>query len=450
MISKYKEPQSPKDKKTGFVAQRQWAVAPGRRRHLRPTKVALPLASTIILLIGGSAGFFYVGMNMTHASGNRPTIVSPRSSVSSTPVLASIPTLPVEHGAIASSQWIQDGSIETVYIDAAGHIQQLATKDGTNWRQTDLTRATGAAIANGEILTSYSWEKGSSWQIAYIDVLGHIHLLWSGDNSHWQVLDLTQRAGAPLSDGKSLLSYVWSVNDSQHIVYLDQQKHIQELVSVDGIAWQATDLTRLTNAPTPAGNAVSAFYWSKDQSQHIAYVAANKHVMELNSTGDGSWRGYDLTQLYGAPLANGNVIVGYEWQVTGTLLINYIDDKQHIQELLSTTSNAWEQRDLTTLTNRPLASGNSLAAYDWQQGNKRVIIYVDENKHIQELSLPPGERWQGIDLTQQASAPLASDTGLVGYDWLSQGNKVVVFVDTNHFVQSIIGTKNGNWRGADW
>ncbi|GCE26465.1 hypothetical protein KDA_19490 [Dictyobacter alpinus] len=443
---KYKEPKSPQQKSSTFVAQRQWAIPAGRRRHNRSKKVALPLASAIILLLGGGIGFYYIGISMTHANGNKPAIVAQVS----TPTIASVQTLPVKNGAITSAPWSQDDSIETAYIDATGHIQQLKSIDGLNWHQLDITQTTGAAVANGNVLASYSWDKGSSQQIAYIDVLGHIHLLWIGEDGHWQVVDITQRANAPLANGKSLVGYQWLVDDSQHVVYIDQQKHIQEIVSTDGVEWQAIDLTKLTNTATPASDAISAFTWSKDQSRHVAYVAANKHVMELNYVSGGSWQGHDLTRLYGAPLSNGNTIVGSEWRTTGTLLIDYIDENKHIQELLSTTSNVWNLRDLTTLASRPLASGNSLAAYDWPQGNLRIVVYVDENKHIQELSLPPYDRWQGTDITQSAGASLASDTGVIGYDWFARGSKTVVFVDSNNQVQSIIGLVGGKWKMVNW
>ncbi|GHO84880.1 hypothetical protein [Dictyobacter formicarum] len=448
---KYKEKKSRKKEAPVFMTQRPWAITTQRRRA-RSKRVALPLAATIILLLGGGGAFYFLGLNPSHASGNKPALTVQASPRARAQILAAptLQLLPVQGGAVAASQQISSGSTQTVYIDENSHIQQLSSKNGISWQQNDLTLATHSAISNGKALTNYSWDQGDRQQVAFIDVLGHIHILWAGADEHWQVLDVTQRAHAPLANGVTLVGYTAVADGSQHIVYIDQQKHIQLLTSTDGVQWQTTDITKSTRAPLANGIALSAFTWSKDGSNHIAYIDKNQHLQELSSTADGKWQDSDLTQYYGAPLANGNVIVAYEWRIAGSIHIDYIDSHNNIQELSKSTSTIWAVSNLTTLTNRPLAAGKSLSAYDWVQGNMRVLVYVDENKHIQELALPPFDRWQSNDLTQQAVTPLASDSGLVGIGWSSTGTKQVVFVDVNKRIHELTGFPGGKWKSSSW
>ncbi|GLV60158.1 hypothetical protein KDH_69800 [Dictyobacter sp. S3.2.2.5] len=432
------------------MTQRSWAIT-ARRRRARPQRVAFPLAVAVILLLGGGGAFYYLGLYSGHAAGgSKPALTTHATTTTRARVLTApaLQLLPVQGGAVAASQKLGDGSMQTVYLDTNSHVQQLSSKDGISWQQNDLTLATRAAVSNGKALTTYSWNQADRQQIAFIDVLGHIHVLWSGADDHWQVLDVTQRAQAPLADGVILVGYTALADGSQHIVYIDQQKHIQMLSSTDGLQWQTTDLTKSTDAPLSNGIALSAFSWSKDDSEHITYVDKSRHVQELYSTAAGKWQDSDLTQSAGAPLANGNVVVAYEWHIAGSIHIDYIDGRHNIQELSRTAVNAWSVSDLTTVTNRPLAAGKSLSAYDWVQGNMRVVVYVDENKHVQELALPPFDRWQGNDLTQQAVIPLASDSGLVGMDW--SGTKQVVFVDATNRVHELTGFPGGRWKMSNW
>ncbi|GCE06815.1 hypothetical protein KDAU_41440 [Dictyobacter aurantiacus] len=448
---KYKEKKSRRKEAPVYMTQRSWAIQ--TRRRARPKHVVLPLAVAVILLLGGGGAFYYLGLLPGHAAGGSKPALTPHPTMSARARIFAAPTLqllPVQGGAVATSQTLSDGSMQTVYLDTNSHVQQLSSKDGISWQQNDLTLATRAAVSNGKALTTYSWGQTDRQQVAFIDVLGHIHVLSSGANDHWQVLDVTQRAQAPLADGVILVSYTTLTDSSQHIVYIDQQKHIQMLSSTDGVQWQTADLTKATDAPLSNGIALSAFSWSKDGSEHIAYVDQSRHVQELYSTASGKWRDSDLTQSAGAPLANGNVIVAYEWRIAGSIHIDYIDVRNNIQELSRTALNAWFVSDLTTVTNRPLAAGKSLAAYDWVQGNMRVVVYVDESKHVQELALPPFDRWQGNDLTQQAVIPLASDSGLAGMDWSVTGTKQVVFVDATNRVHELTGFPGGRWKLSNW
>ena len=416
-----------------------------RKRRFKLRKVVLPFVSVIIFMLGTVGVLYSAGVHI----GDSSVAVTPVSNVI-TPVASAVKTLAVQGDAIAGSQGYTNSAQQTAYIDTQMHIQLLSSVDGQTWQQTDLTRLTGAPVTNGSVLTSYSWTKGGRQQIAYIDAFGHVHLLSSGVDGHWQVLDVTQLAAAPLAGGKTLFGYDWQQTGSQQIVFVDRSQHIQELESVDGTSWHVTDVTNLTHTAPSNGTALAGFIWTRAGEEHLVYIDDLRHVVDLFTTPGGSWQSIDLSTTDKAPLANGNVIVGYEWRINGTAYIDYIDGSNHIQELSSSLQAKWTLSDLTAVTNGPVANGKALAGYDWIQGGSRIILYIDTNKHIQELSQLPQENWVGADLTQLTASPLVDDAGLLGYTWSVHGSQQVAFVDATHHVEELSYIANGIWRKVNW
>jgi hypothetical protein len=419
----------------------------GRRRRFNMRGAWLPLIAVIIFILGTLGILYYSGLRFGSS-----TAEAVASHVVTTPgkLTPAAKTLPVQGSLITSAQGYTNSTQQTVYVDPQRHIQLLSSPDGQSWQQADLTQLTVAPLANGTGLTSYHWDKGGKQQIAYVDALGHIHLMSSGANGHWQVLDLTQRASAPLSDGVTLVGYQWSQTGSQQIIFLDQAQHIEELESTDGTNWHVTDITALTHTVIPNGLALTAFIWTRADEEQIVYVDANRHVMDLSTTPNGNWQSIDLTQTYHAPLSNGNVIVGYEWSINGTMQIDYIASNNHIQELSDSLQGKWTLSDVTATTNSPVTNGLALAGDDWIQGGERVLFYVDVNKHIQELSQLPQENWNEADLTQLTSSPVANGAGLLGYAWSINGSQQVVYVDATHHLAALSDIANSSWRKVNW
>lgn len=444
----YKEKKLPRDGRAEnpkFMLKRNWAIK-GRRRRLKPRKLILPFASAVIFILGGGGAFLYLGIHMTQANGTRSHVTPSTLSIAPPP----IKTFPVQSGAISAYQWVSNGSKQTAYVDVSGHVQYLKSTNEDNWQQLDLTRETGSAVTNGKVVAGFSWAKGNRQQIAYIDALGHIHVLWAGPDEQWHVIDVSQLAHAPQANGTTLVGYDWLDTGSQQLVYIDQFKHVEELSSADGMLWTATDVTKLTGSPVSNGIALAAFSWTKVANKEIVYTSKNRHIVEISSTADGLWQSVDLTKAYGAPVSNGNVVVGYDWRAVGSQQIDYIDNENHLQELSSLVPHSWTSSDLTIVTKRPVTNGKTLAGYDWLQGNARILLYVDANKHIQELSLPQLDRWKAIDLTQITTSPLANNTGLLGYVWNEQGRKEVVYVDSTQHIHSLMGSFSGSWKFENW
>ena len=356
-------------------------------------------------------------------------------------------TAPLANGRVlAGYQWINGGTKHELYIDASNHIQELASSDGQHWQITDLTKRSGAAVANGRALAGFEWQHGSSEQIVYIDAKRHIQQLSSSSEGQWDVTDLTRKAQAPLASGTAITGYEWTPGGSKQVVYIDQRGHVQELASGNGTDWRASDLTALTKAPAASKNVIAAYQWARLGSKQVDYIDINQHVHELSFI-EGSWQDTDLNGLVGAPLANDKTLVGYQWRQTGVSQIGYLDTNNHIQLLSSASAGNWSLVDLTQLVKAPVTNGNALVGYEWQQGERNVLYFIDGSDHIQEISDAPGENWQLADLNQfTLSAPPPNGKVLFGYDWAQHGSKQVVYIDNKNTVRELTSSNvPGRW-----
>ncbi len=406
-----------------------------------------------LLLLGIVSTFF---VYFTHAlAGSEPQTNPPAGAPQGAPNGVESSTIGVETTAPASNgrvlagyQWIHGDTKNELYIDAHNHIQELVT--GNERQITDLTRRSGAAIANGRTLSGFEWQCGNSEQVVYIDAKQHVQQLYASSEGQWDVLDLTRKAQAPLASGTAVAGYDWTQNGSKQVVYIDQRGHIQELASSDNVNWHASDLTALTKAPQANGNVLTAYQWDRQGSKQVDYIDINQHVQELSFT-EGSWHVSDLNSLVGAPLASGKTLVSYEWRQTGTSQIGYLDTNNHVQLLSSMNAGNWSLVDLTLLVKAPVANGNTLVGYAWQQGGSNVLYFIDTNNHIQELSDTPGENWQLTDLNPfTPGVPPPNGKVLFGYDWAQHGSKQVVYIDNANTVQELISSIPGKWELSSW
>jgi len=305
------------------------------------------------------------------------------------------------------------------------------------------------------MLCGFDWPAGRSKQVAYLDERDHIREMFVKEGDLWQEHDLTARANAPRASDKSpLAGYSWTAGGTKQIIYMDRNRHIQELyTSVHGW-WECTDLTALTNAPLVDGTALSGFEWTAGNTKQVVYVDHNYHIQEMHVGPGGHWQAADLTELTGAPLAEGTHIVGYDWPAGSSKQVAYIDNRGHIIELYIGIGGQWRFADLTELTGAPLADrgnlGPSLTAFSWEAGNSKQIIYQDRNEHIMEMHVTVGGQWRLTDLTMIAQAPLANSIGgIAGYDWPAERSKQVVYVDSNYHVQELYVRENDYWHCVD-
>ena len=82
------------------------------------------------------------------------------------------------------------------------------------------------------------------------------------------------------------------------------------------MTWHLNDLTKTTQAPTPAPGAELACYAFEDQeTQHVIYIGGDNHIHELYWDNKG-WHHNDLTIAAHAPL--GHNVNAYAFEDQGT------------------------------------------------------------------------------------------------------------------------------------
>ncbi len=131
------------------------------------------------------------------------------------------------------------------FVDTNSHVIELHYGDGFHdWERDDLTAR--ATASNGGVpfsgpglstqaLTSHATPWNHQQHVIYVDGLGFINeLLWNDDK--WSHNNLTMLAGAEnakyVSSGLALASYTTEWNKQQHVMYIDVNGHINELVFV--------------------------------------------------------------------------------------------------------------------------------------------------------------------------------------------------------------------------
>ena len=358
---------------------------------------------------------------------------------------------------IVAYEWPLDETKQVVFIAGDDQIHEMVTGQKGGWRDDAISELAGAPALALEmaIMTGYAWSDGRTKQIAYVspvDGNGHIHELVTRQGNTWSYADLMdQLPGAPAADGVAIAGYAWKANGTKQVVYTGSDSHIHELmVGVIGM-WAHSDLTQITGAPLAEGSALVGYAWESGGTRQVLYGSGDGHIHELSAGKSGSWSHRDLTQLTGAPPAEGSALAGYAWESGGTRQVVYIGSDRHIYELAADGSGTWTYTDLLQLTGTPLAEGSALAGYSWETGGSKQVVYVGSDRHIYELSYSAGSTWSHTDLTQLTGAPEASNELVIGYEWTAQFAKQVVYLDTreNPHIHELMLKHGGSWQHTD-
>src|ERR1039457_3319781 len=234
-----------------------------------------------------------------------------------------------------------DGSQHVNFIDVSGHVHELyrSPDPAAQWVDNDLT-----AFANGtpaytkggfsiSPIDAYS-QSDSSQHVNFIDSNGHMHELYRCPDpaAQWVDNDLTTYAGGAQAEG-GLDAYSQG-DSSQHVNFIDGNGNMHELYRSPDPAAQWVD-----NDLTARGGAARAYittldgYSQKDASQHVNFIDENRHVHELYRSPDpaGQWVDNDLTAFTGATQAEGS-LDGYS-QGDSSQHVNFIDINGDVHEL---------------------------------------------------------------------------------------------------------------------
>jgi hypothetical protein len=358
---------------------------------------------------------------------------------------------------ISGYAWEKGSAKQVAYRAADGHIHELVVSVGGPWSHADLTQATGAPQPAPDTAPSgFEWTAGGTKQVVYVTADGHLHELSVSVGGSWSDADLTQAVAAPLVfDQVSFSGYEWKTGGTKQVVYPAAGGHIHELVVSVGGRWSHADLTQATGAPREdnAVPVIAGFEWESGGTKQVVYRPADRHVHELFVSVGGSWDHADLTQTTGAPLPDfASVYACFGWKAGATKQIVYLTEDGHIHELSVPVGGSWSHVDLTQTTGAPpLQPDTAFTGYEWKAGDSKQVVYRTEDGHIHELFLSVGGSWSHADLTQVTGAPPASTNTrtISGYEWVAGGTKQVVFVTANGHIHELVIAVGDSWSHAD-
>ena len=356
---------------------------------------------------------------------------------------------------ITAYEWPLNGTIHIAYETGDEHIHEMSLGRKGTWRDDDITRVTGAPELEDAILTGASWQDGRTQQIAYASAMndnGHIYELVMYQDHPWSLEDpMLQPIDAAPADGFALVAYEWKDAGTKQLVYSGRDGHIHELsAGVTGL-WRHTDLTEATGAPLADNSLLAAYAWKGDHKKQVVYVGGDGHIHELMSGVDGPWRHTDLMAVTGAPLAGDAALIGYAWEYGKTKQVVYTSNDGDVYELVCGLDSGWSFADLTSLTGAPLAVGSALAAFAWETGFSKQVVYVDSNHHLFELHTPLQRSWKHTDLTQLLGLVESSHDVLAAHEWTPEFAKHIAYIDTteNPHIHSLILKHGEDWKHAD-
>jgi hypothetical protein len=162
----------------------------------------------------------------------------------------------------------------------------------------------------------------------YRGVDGHLHGLYWGLGAVGHD-DLTLLSGAPAPTGNAT-AYVTSAG-VQTVVYRGTDGHIHALYWTTG-AVSHDDLSEngVSGAPLPIGD-VEAYFNAQDSSNHVVYRTSNGHLHELSWT-TGAVAHADLTTVTPAVPSAGKAS-GYVFGADRTQHVIYRDQAGHLHDL---------------------------------------------------------------------------------------------------------------------
>ena len=356
---------------------------------------------------------------------------------------------------IVGYEWALEGTAQVVYETGDNHIHEMVSGRDRRWKDDDVTRVAGGPELESAIIVGYAWPDGHTKQIAYtspMDASGHIHELVIRQGNTWSYADLMkQTIVVPPSDGNALAGFAWKAGRTKQVVYTSGDGHIHELAGGVVSQWYHTDITQLTGAPIAEGSLLAGYPFEKKRTKQVVYTSGDGHIHELMMEVGGPWHHIDLMEITNAPPADGSALVGYAWENRGTKQVVYTGNDGNIYELEGRMDGRWRYADLMQFTNAPLPGGSALAAYAWETGNTNQVVFVGRDRHVHELTMDANGSWSHIDLTHLLRAPDAGNDVIVGYEWSAQFAKHVVYLDKkeNPHIQSLMFRSGSSWQHED-
>jgi hypothetical protein len=248
--------------------------------------------------------------------------------------------------------------------------------------------------------SAFQVSNGKTQQIAYRGRDRSINVLWAGAGKEWVYTPAGNQAGAKLALSTPS-GYITSDGDTQHIIYLGDDSHIQELFAGD--KWQCNSPSAAASMPTGQGRPWGFVFGS---THHITYRGTDNQIHVLWVQDDGmnsSWVGRTPSVDATAPLAAGDpcALISNSETVEN---IFYRGTDGHIHQLWA--GETWSHTGVTAWAQTPLAAGDP-HAYLPTSDTHQHVCYRGSDGHIW-VCWWDDENWVGRSPTMDAQAPLAA------------------------------------------
>lgn len=319
----------------------------------------------------------------------------------------------VVFGTPPITSWADQVYEHVAYIGSDQHVWELyfPLGVGPSWRRNDLTAAaSGTPLSAQYAVGVTSWVDRTFQHIVFLGMDGHVwELYFRLGSGPWSSGDLTRRTSSPLPTAARMTS--WVDPRFQHVVYqANNDRHLIELYfPLGGGSWAYGDLTAAGSAPLPPDHA-SFTSWVDSSFQHVAFEALGSLHELRYRLGSGPWTSSDLIANAGAPLP----LSLYHhapltaW-VDSTQHLAYVSADNHVIELQAPLGqDTWQWTDLSGQTGAPLPSIDPTTDLtSWVDETHRNVVYTSGSGVFTSglirlsSSLPQGP-WQFTDLKQNA------------------------------------------------
>ena len=227
----------------------------------------------------------------------------------------------------------------------------------------------------------------------------------------WLIIPTPVQSGPQILATSGLTTWVSATDNLQHVAYVDQNGHVQELYQQIGqTTWNSDDVTATAKAPDAQQGALTSWLSTTDNLQHIAYIGTDGHVHELYmKVGVQPWQTDDVTATTKAPNAQQGALTSWLSATDNLQHIAYIGTDGHVHELyMEPGAPPWQTDDVTAAAKAPDAQQGALTSWLSTTDNLQHIAYVGADNHVHELYMKPGAPpWQTDDVTATAKAPNA-------------------------------------------
>jgi hypothetical protein len=253
------------------------------------------------------------------------------------------------------------------YIDSAGHIIEIHCC-GFTWG--DLSALTGAPVALAtSALTAYNDSLGL--HVAYEGTNQHIiWLYYQYSKSSWSATDLTAATGGALAVSGTPLSGFADVA-GQYISYIATNQDVYFFYLDYGKTWGNQNISAAAGAGAAlSGSALMSY--ADNIGKRYFYEAGNEHIVQLLLTT--AWSHLDVTLVAGASPALANTALTGFYDKANSVYgsggdhVFYYGSNLELTELLSTNGSSWTVQTVPQGTDSSPAKLASLPGYQDSSG----------------------------------------------------------------------------------